>query len=85
MKQSKRVKAILFLSIFLIFFLSGTSDSSDNPTASGPEYAPDEFIVKFKSTVEQDMATAIADDNVSKPSLAGLNKKYKVRKTSPYI
>jgi subtilisin family serine protease len=47
------------------------------------KYIPDEIIIKFKETVEQDISTAVSRNNVNISSLSGLNKKFKVKKASP--
>ncbi|HDH12939.1 MAG TPA: hypothetical protein ENG83_12210, partial [Nitrospirae bacterium] len=91
MKNSTRVTGCLL--IFLAFLvlgnvlIAGETFSSDFPKTSAQdvkaEYAPDELIVKFKSTVQQDMAAAILTNSVTESSLAELNKKHRVKKATP--
>ncbi|HDL19865.1 MAG TPA: PKD domain-containing protein [Nitrospirae bacterium] len=66
--------------------LSGANDQRDNSNSAPDvkaEYAPDELIVKFKSTVQQDMSAAILTNSVTESSLSELNKKHRVKKATP--
>lgn len=51
--------------------------------AAEKRFSPDELIVKFKPSVEQDMAAAEAAKNLNISSVASLFDKYRVKSATP--